>query len=280
MEVFSSPAFDDHEQVVFFFDRGSGLNAIVALHDTTLGPALGGCRMWPYATEADAITDVLRLSKGMTFKAAMADPAVRRRQKRDHRRSATESPKRCSARSAAASTVSAAATRARMSAPARRTWTGRARRPRSSGPHARRRQRRPVAGHGARRLVRDPRRRPAQAAAGRTRRRARGHPGPGACRLQPGAAARRGRRPADRRRPRSGTASARRTSSGPSGGVDAILSVECDVLAPCALGGVLNDDTILGSRARSWPARPTISCSRTDTVRRCMRAASCTRRIT
>src|SRR5690606_4340607 len=73
MEVFSSPAFDEHEQVVFFFDRGSGLRAIIALHDTTLGPALGGCRMWPYATEADAITDVLRLSKGMTFKAAMAD---------------------------------------------------------------------------------------------------------------------------------------------------------------------------------------------------------------
>jgi leucine dehydrogenase len=43
------------------------------LHDTTLGPALGGCRMWPYATEADAITDVLRLSRGMTYKAAMAD---------------------------------------------------------------------------------------------------------------------------------------------------------------------------------------------------------------
>jgi leucine dehydrogenase len=73
MEVFSSPAFDEHEHVVFFFDRGSGLKAVVALHDTTLGPAVGGCRMWPYATEADAITDVLRLSKGMTFKAAMAD---------------------------------------------------------------------------------------------------------------------------------------------------------------------------------------------------------------
>ena len=73
MEVFSSPAFDEHEQVIFFFDRGSGLKAIVALHDTTLGPAVGGCRMWPYATEADAITDVLRLSRGMTFKAAMAD---------------------------------------------------------------------------------------------------------------------------------------------------------------------------------------------------------------
>jgi leucine dehydrogenase len=72
MELFSSPAFDDHEQVVFFFDRGSGLKAIVALHDTTPGPAIGGCRMWPYASEAEALTDVLRLAKGMTYKAAMA----------------------------------------------------------------------------------------------------------------------------------------------------------------------------------------------------------------
>lgn len=73
MTVFSSPAFADHEQVVFFYDRESGLRAIVALHDTTLGPAVGGCRMWPYATEADAITDVLRLSQGMTYKAALAE---------------------------------------------------------------------------------------------------------------------------------------------------------------------------------------------------------------
>jgi leucine dehydrogenase len=72
MDVFASPAFDNHEQVVFFFDRASGLKAIVALHDTTLGPAIGGCRMWPYASEADAVTDVLRLAKGMTYKAAMA----------------------------------------------------------------------------------------------------------------------------------------------------------------------------------------------------------------
>jgi leucine dehydrogenase len=73
MDVFSSPAFDDHEQVIFFYDRASGLKAIVALHDTTLGPAVGGCRMWPYADENEALIDVLRLSRGMTFKAAMAD---------------------------------------------------------------------------------------------------------------------------------------------------------------------------------------------------------------
>lgn len=73
MDVFSSPAFDDHEQVLFFYDRPTGLKAIIALHDTTLGPAVGGCRFWPYASEADAVTDVLRLSRGMTYKAAMAD---------------------------------------------------------------------------------------------------------------------------------------------------------------------------------------------------------------
>jgi leucine dehydrogenase len=73
MDVFSSPAFDAHEQVVFFYDRACGLKAIVALHDTTLGPAVGGCRMWPYESETEALTDVLRLSRGMTFKSAMAD---------------------------------------------------------------------------------------------------------------------------------------------------------------------------------------------------------------
>ena len=73
MDVFSSPAFDDHEQVLFFYDRPSGLKAIIALHDTSLGPAVGGCRFWPYADDAEALTDVLRLAKGMTYKAAMAD---------------------------------------------------------------------------------------------------------------------------------------------------------------------------------------------------------------
>ncbi len=61
-----------HEEVVFFSDKQSGLKAIVAIHDTTLGPALGGTRMWPYASEEEAIEDVLRLSKGMTYKAAVS----------------------------------------------------------------------------------------------------------------------------------------------------------------------------------------------------------------
>lgn len=61
-----------HEEVIFFSEPSCGLKAIVAIHDTTLGPALGGTRMWPYASEEEAITDVLRLSRGMTYKAAVS----------------------------------------------------------------------------------------------------------------------------------------------------------------------------------------------------------------
>jgi valine dehydrogenase (NAD+) len=61
-----------HEQVVFCHDESSGLRAIVAIHSTALGPALGGTRFYPYASEADALTDVLNLSRGMSYKAALA----------------------------------------------------------------------------------------------------------------------------------------------------------------------------------------------------------------
>src|SRR5687768_14124266 len=61
-----------HEQVVFFHHRESGLKCVIAIHSTLLGPALGGLRMWPYASEADAVRDVLRHSKNMTYKAAIA----------------------------------------------------------------------------------------------------------------------------------------------------------------------------------------------------------------
>jgi leucine dehydrogenase len=60
-----------HEQVVHFYDQATGLKAIVAIHNTHLGPALGGTRMWAYKNEAEALTDVLRLSRGMTYKAAI-----------------------------------------------------------------------------------------------------------------------------------------------------------------------------------------------------------------
>jgi leucine dehydrogenase len=62
----------DHEQVVFCNDKRVGLKAIIAIHNTALGPALGGTRMWPYKNENEALVDVLRLSKGMTYKAAAA----------------------------------------------------------------------------------------------------------------------------------------------------------------------------------------------------------------
>jgi leucine dehydrogenase len=61
-----------HEQVVFFSDPSCNLKAIVAIHNTVLGPALGGTRMWPYKNEEEALTDVLRLAKGMTYKAAVS----------------------------------------------------------------------------------------------------------------------------------------------------------------------------------------------------------------
>ena len=61
-----------HEQVSYFHDPTLGLKGIVAIHNTVLGPALGGCRMWNYKSEKDALIDVLRLSKGMTYKAAIA----------------------------------------------------------------------------------------------------------------------------------------------------------------------------------------------------------------
>jgi len=73
MSVFSHREFDNHQQVAFFKDKKTGLKAIIAVHNTNLGPALGGCRMWPYATDEEALTDVLRLSRGMTYKSALAN---------------------------------------------------------------------------------------------------------------------------------------------------------------------------------------------------------------
>jgi leucine dehydrogenase len=72
MEIFDMHEFDGHEQVVFGFDAPTGLRAIIALHSTALGPAAGGCRMWPYTSTHDAVADVLRLSRGMSYKNAMA----------------------------------------------------------------------------------------------------------------------------------------------------------------------------------------------------------------
>ena len=72
MPVFDHPEFDQHECLHFVQDRDTGLKAIIAIHSTALGPAAGGCRRWQYATDQHAVTDALRLSRGMTYKNAIA----------------------------------------------------------------------------------------------------------------------------------------------------------------------------------------------------------------
>ena len=72
MAVFNNIAFDDHERVVFCRDKVTGLNAIIAIHSTVLGPGAGGARQWAYDSEDAALYDVLRLSQGMSYKNAMA----------------------------------------------------------------------------------------------------------------------------------------------------------------------------------------------------------------
>jgi leucine dehydrogenase len=73
MSLFEMPEFDAHEQVVFGHDPAAGLKAIVAVHSTALGPAAGGCRMWAFGSTTEALRDALRLSRGMSYKNAMAN---------------------------------------------------------------------------------------------------------------------------------------------------------------------------------------------------------------
>ncbi len=73
MSLFEHTAFDNHEKVLFATDPATGLKAILAVHSTARGPAVGGCRMWSYPSSAEAVTDVLRLSQGMSYKNIMAD---------------------------------------------------------------------------------------------------------------------------------------------------------------------------------------------------------------
>lgn len=72
LDIFAQLEDHEHEQILFCSDPKVGLRAIIAIHNTILGPALGGTRMWAYASESEAVTDVLRLSRGMTYKAAVA----------------------------------------------------------------------------------------------------------------------------------------------------------------------------------------------------------------
>ncbi len=73
MSLFDSPAFQGHESVQAFHDERTGLKTIIAVHSTARGPAAGGCRMWPYPSSEAALEDVLRLSRAMSYKNAMAD---------------------------------------------------------------------------------------------------------------------------------------------------------------------------------------------------------------
>ena len=75
MTLFNSAAFEGHESVNAFHDEKTGLKTIIAVHSTARGPAAGGCRMWPYPTAEDALTDALRLSRAMSYKNAVADIA-------------------------------------------------------------------------------------------------------------------------------------------------------------------------------------------------------------
>ena len=72
MDIFSAMQAHDFEQLVFCQDRASGLKGLIAIHSTALGPALGGTRMWNYSSEPEAVTDALRLARGMSYKAAIA----------------------------------------------------------------------------------------------------------------------------------------------------------------------------------------------------------------
>lgn len=71
-DLFSDLENKDHEQILFCQDKATGLKALIAIHNTVLGPGLGGTRMWTYAKEEDAVRDVLRLSRGMTYKASIS----------------------------------------------------------------------------------------------------------------------------------------------------------------------------------------------------------------
>jgi leucine dehydrogenase len=73
MDPKANPSFDNHEDVVFVGGEAQGFAGIIAIHSTAIGPAAGGCRIWDYDSAGDALTDALRLSRGMTYKNAMAD---------------------------------------------------------------------------------------------------------------------------------------------------------------------------------------------------------------
>jgi glutamate dehydrogenase/leucine dehydrogenase len=115
---------DEYEEVAVFHDAATGLHAMVAIHSTALGPALGGTRYYPYRSEDEALEDVLRLARGMTYKSAIAGLDLGGGKAVILGDPATQSPKPSSGPTDVSSKGSAGATsRPRMSAPPKPTWT-------------------------------------------------------------------------------------------------------------------------------------------------------------
>ena len=113
-----------HEQVVFCQDTPTGLRAIIGIYSTALGPALGGTRFYPYASEGEALADVLRLSKAMAYKNAVAAWTTAAGKPSSSATPPGSRPRPCCAPTAASSSPSADATSPRVTwAPAARTWT-------------------------------------------------------------------------------------------------------------------------------------------------------------
>ena len=246
-----------HEQVVFVAEREVGLRALIAIHSTALGPALGGVRFWQYASEHDAMVDALRLSEAMTLKAAMAGL----HQGGGKTVVMWDDPDRAAARRAAATRSGRAidelggrylaaedvgATTKDMNGLADATpWvTGVDESLGGSGDPS------PVTAYGvvhAMHAVRDHARRRAVPARPPGRR-----PGVGARRVASRATARGRRRRGRRCRTSSSRARGRAPELGVEHvGIDATLVTQCDFLAPCALGDVFDDESIPQLRCRA-----------------------------
>ena len=248
----------EHEQVVFANDPASGLRAIIAIHSTALGPALGGTRFYPYASTDDAVRDVLNLSRGMSYKAALAgldlgggkaviigDPATPK----------TEALLRAYGRFVQSlngryyTACDVGTYSEDMDHIARECDY-------VTGPHRRpRRRRRQLGAHGVRRLPGHARRRRGGRGASRRwpaapsgRRRRQGRPPPGA---PPRRGRRRRRRHRRRTSPRSsGCVAELPAASGRSPTPTRWWRAELDVYAPCALGGALTDEVVETLSAR------------------------------
>ena len=265
-----------HEQVVFCHDEPTGLRAIIAIYSTALGPALGGTRFYPYASEQAALDDVLNLSRGHGLQGRARRARPRRRQGRHHRRPGHRQVRGAAARlrpvrrSRSAAATTPPATSARTS----RTWTSsrasalrdRPHRRHTAAPATPRSSRRTACSRACARPPSTVGRADAERPARRRRRRRQGRAPPGRA---PARGRRRGRR---HRRERGGAVAARRvprTRRSTSSTTPTRWSrADIDVYAPCALGGALNDEVVAVAAGQSCAAAPTTS-SPTPASRSC-----------